>query len=458
MKSGLSRKFFLILIIFVITFSFAQWNGLQPSPSTTGKSGENERTGSGMRQNKILFWIALALPAILSCGSTAPESVEMKAARIHDKIFTLDSHVDTPMRVYRTPSDLSVRHAHSEENAGELDFPRMKEGGLDAAFFAVYVAQDTCSDGGRLRARKTAEDMIDLVLDWKAKYPSLVEHAGSPDDAGRAARSGKRIVFLGIENGYPLGTDLSLIRHFRDRGVRYITLCHVRNNDICDSSTDPDGTKWNGLSPFGRGAVAEMNRLGVLIDLSHVSDSTYFQVLRLSRTPVILSHSCCRALMDSPRNLTDSMLTALKQNGGVIQINLCSFYLVKTEPGPQRAAALDSLKKIYGEWSKITDPGKHESYDRARKEINRRFPERKASVKDLADHIDHAVQVAGIGHVGIGSDFDGGAGLSDCEDVSQMGAITLELVRRGYSEKDIAGIWGGNFLRAWREVLKKAGE
>jgi membrane dipeptidase len=411
-----------------------------------------------MRKNNILFPIALALTAMIRCGSSAPETIEMKAARIHEKVFTLDSHVDTPMRVFRTPSDLSVRHPHSEENAGELDFPRMKDGGLDAAFFAVYVAQDTCTDEGRLKAKKTAEEMIDLVLDWKTKYPSLVELADSPDDAGRIAGSGKRIAFIGMENGYPLGTDISLIRHFRDRGVRYITLCHVRNNDICDSSTDPNGKKWNGLSPFGREAVAEMNRLGMLIDLSHASDSTFFQVLRMSRAPVILSHSCCRALMDSPRNLTDSMLTALKENGGVIQVNLCSFYLIKTEPVPQRAAALDSIKKIYGEWSRITDPVKHEAYDRARNEINRRFPERKASVKDLADHIDHAVRVAGIGHVGIGSDFDGGAGLSDCEDVSRMGAITLELVRRGYSEKDIAGIWGGNFLRVWRKVLKEAEE
>jgi membrane dipeptidase len=411
-----------------------------------------------MRRKNLSFWIALALAAMIRCGASVPETTEMKAARIHEKIFTLDSHVDTPMRVYRTPTDLSVRHPHSEENAGELDFPRMKEGGLDAAFFAVYVAQDTCTDEGRLKARKTADEMIDLVLDWKTKYPSLVEIAGSPDDAGRVAESGKRAAFLGMENGYPLGTDLSLIRHFRDRGTRYITLCHVRNNDICDSSTDPDGAKWNGLSPFGRGVVAEMNRLGVLIDLSHVSDSTFFQVLRISRAPVILSHSCCRGLMDSPRNLTDGMLTALRSNDGVIQINLCSFYLIKSEPNPLRAAAFDSLKKIYGEWSKITDPEKHEAYNRARKAVNLRFPERKAAVKDLADHIDHAVQIAGIGHVGIGSDFDGGAGLSDCEDVSQMGAITLELVRRGYSERDIAGIWGRNFLKVWEQVLKNAEE
>jgi membrane dipeptidase len=411
-----------------------------------------------MRRFIFVTLTAMAFLVLIRCESSGNEPLELKAARIHEKTFTLDTHVDTPMRVFRTPADLSVRHPHSEENAGELDFLRMKDGGLDAAFFAVYVAQDTCTDEGRAKARKTAEEMIDLVLDWKTRYSSLVELADSPEGVDREAVNGKRVVFLGIENGYPVGTDLSLIRHFYDRGARYITLCHVRNNDICDSSTDPDGMKWNGLSPFGRLAVDEMNRVGMLIDLSHASDSTFFQVLRMSKTPVILSHSCCRALMDSPRNLTDSMLTALNRNGGVIQINLCSFYLIKTEPDPLRKAALDSIKNIYGEWSKIIKPEKHRAYDEARKKINRRFPERKAAVKDLADHIDHAVQIAGIDHVGIGSDFDGGAGLSDCVDVSQMANITLELVRRGYSKGDIARIWSGNFMRVWKEVLKKAGE
>ncbi len=411
-----------------------------------------------MMRFKRIFLAAVAIPVLIRCGADRTEPIESKAARIHEKCFTLDSHVDTPMRVFRTPSDLSVRHPHSEANAGELDFVRMKDGGLDAAFFAVYVGQAECTDEGRMKARKTAEDMVDLVMDWRTRYSPLIEFADSPESAERMAVTGKRIVFLGLENGYPVGTDLSLIGHFYDRGVRYITLCHVRNNDICDSSTDPDGTKWNGLSPFGRRAVAEMNRLGMLIDLSHASDSTFFQVLRISKAPVILSHSCCRALMDSPRNLTDSMLTALKRNGGVIQVNLCSFYLIQTEPDSLRKAALDSVKKIYGDWRRIIDPKKLKAYESARDEVDARFPQKKASIKDLADHIDHAVRIAGVGHVGIGSDFDGGAGLSDCVDVSGMGNITLELVRRGYSERDIARIWSGNFMRVWKKVLQKAGE
>jgi membrane dipeptidase len=407
---------------------------------------------------RFLMLTVVAVATFVFCASLKNDDPPAKAKKIHKKILTLDTHVDTPMRVFRMPSDLSMRHPHSEKNSGELDFPRMFEGGLDAAFFAIYVEQAECTDEGRAKAKQTAENQIDLVLGWKTQYPSQVEMAYTPEDAGRIHKTGKRIVYIGMENGYPVGMDLSLIKHFYDRGVRYITLCHVRNNDLCDSSTDPDGPKWNGLSPFGEQVVHEMNRIGMLIDLSHASDSTFYQVLRKTRTPVIASHSCCRALMDSPRNLTDDMLGALGQNGGVIQINLCSFYLIKTKPNPARQSALDSLKKNYGEWRKIVDPQKHAAYEEARRDIDRRYPEDKASVKDLVNHIDHAVKIAGIDHVGIGSDFDGGAGLSDCEDVSQMGNITLELVRRGYSEKDIAKIWGGNFMRAWEEAGKTAGQ
>jgi membrane dipeptidase len=409
-----------------------------------------------MAMFKRIVLVFIALVALLRCGSLKNETFSVKAERIHAKILTLDSHVDTPMRVFRRPADLSVHHRHSEKGAGELDFPRMKEGGLDAAFFAVYVRQTGCTEKGRADAKMQAEKMIDLVLNWRKQYPFLVEVAFAPEDADRIRGTGKRIAYIGMENGYPLGTDAALVRHFFERGARYITLCHVRNNDICDSSSEPDGPKWNGLSPLGRTVVREMNRVGMLIDLSHASDSTFYQTLRISKTPVILSHSCCRVLMESPRNLTDDMLLALKRNGGVIQINLCSFYLIKSPKNPARQASLDSLKKIYGEWSNITESDRLQEYEDARVAVDRAFPEPKATVKDLVDHIDHAVKACGIDHVGIGSDFDGGAGLSDCEDVSQMRKITLELVRRGYSESDIAKIWSRNFMRVWKEVMTAA--
>jgi membrane dipeptidase len=402
-----------------------------------------------MRRFRFILPLA-ALAASLSCGRTED------ARTLHERLFTLDSHVDTPMRATRTPVDLSVRHGRSDPGGGDLDFPRMAEGGLDAAFFAVYVAQSERTGEGRERARGAAEALIDSVRAWGVRYSGWMGIALSPREAERIAASGKRAVCLGMENGFPLGTDPSLVAHFFERGVRYVTLCHSRNNDLCDSSTDPDGPEWGGLSPAGEAAVRAMNRAGMLVDVSHASDSAFADVLRLSRSPVIASHSCCRALMDHPRNLTDGMLRALARNGGVAQINLCSFYLVETEPDPKRRAALDSVRAVYGDWRRISDPARQKAHGLARAEIDRLYPENRASVVDFADHVDHAVRIAGIDHVGIGSDFDGGAGLSDVPDVSRMGRITEELLRRGYSGRDLAKIWGGNFMRAWRTALKRS--
>ncbi|MBN2201084.1 dipeptidase [bacterium] len=390
----------------------------------------------------------LILSLTMACGGSDP-------AEIHDRMLTLDSHLDTPMRVFRIPSDLSVRHDRASAAAGDLDFPRMREGGLDAAFFAVYVQQGALSEAGRAGAKRTASDMLDMMEGWKIRYAADMAFAHSPEDVRRIVGNGLRAVCIGMENGYPIGTDSTAVAAFHARGVRYITLCHSRNNDICDSSTDPAGPTWNGLSPFGESVVREMNRLGMLVDVSHVSDSAFYDALRISRAPVIASHSCCRALMDNPRNLTDDMLRDLAARGGVAQINLCSFYLIRTEPPAGRRAAMDSLKRIYGEWDRVP-PSKRTEYEEARAAVDRRYPVPKASVSDLADHIDHAVRVAGIDHVGIGSDFDGGAGLSDCPDVSGFPAVTAELIRRGYSKKDLAAIWGGNFMRVWGEAVRAA--
>jgi membrane dipeptidase len=397
------------------------------------------------------------LTALSSC--TVPnkkETLAEKAHRIHRKVFTLDSHVDTPMRTFRTPSDLSVRHEAAQPGGGELDFPRMKEGGLDAAFFAVYVRQGTLSDTARVNAARLAENMIDMVHAWENQYPAWIRFGLTPEAAAAVSSDTRRIVFLGVENGYAVGTELRRVSHLFERGVRYITLCHMSNNDLCDSSTDPDGPDWYGLSPFGETVVREMNRIGMLVDVSHASDAAFWDVMKISRAPVIASHSCCRALCEHARNLSDSMLVALAKNRGVVQVNLCSFYLVQKPQNPARDAAKDSLKKVYGESSAIADPGMRAAYEKARDHIDLKYPEPRATVKDLVDHIDHAVAVAGIDHVGIGSDFDGGAGLSDCTDVSQMETITVELVRRGYSERDIAKVWSGNFLRAWRGALRAA--
>jgi membrane dipeptidase len=243
-----------------------------------------------------------------------------------------------------------------------------------------------------------------------------------------------------------------LVKHFYDRGVRCLTLCHTRHNDICDSSTDTTRSPWNGLSPFGEEVVKEINRLGMLIDVSHISDSAFWDVLRTSKAPVIASHSACRVLASSPRNLDDDMLRALADRGGVVQICLVSFYLKTVPPNPAKESALDSIRQVYGDWDKAVDPAVQEKRRNAYYAVMRRYPDPMATVAEFVDHIDHAVKIVGIDHVGFGSDLDGGGGVEECNDVTQYPRITEELVRRGYNEGQIRKIWGGNTLRVLDKV------
>ena len=287
------------------------------------------------------------------------------------------------------------------------------------------------------------------------QYPELAELATKPEDAARIADSGKRAIYIGIENGYVLGNDIQLLKTYYDLGARYVTLCHSANNDICDSSTDKVGVEHQGLSEFGRQVVQEMNRLGMLVDISHVSDETFFDVLEVSTAPIIASHSCTRALCDNPRNLTDDMLRALAKNGGVIQICIYDAYVKTGPPNPARVQALKDLRAEYGEYEKLSEDKKREALEKW-EAILRQYPESDATVSDVVEHMDHVVKTIGIDHVGIGTDFDGGGGVEGCRDVSQMGNITKELLRRGYTEEQLQKIWGGNFLRVFRAVEEAA--
>jgi membrane dipeptidase len=273
----------------------------------------------------------------------------------------------------------------------------------------------------------------------------------TPSDGIRINREGKSAMFIGVENGYPVGQELSRIQEFYNLGARYLTLCHSRNNDICDSSTDPTGPLHDGLSEFGKRVVAEMNSVGMMIDVSHLSDKSFFDVISASKVPVIASHSCARALCDNPRNMTDEMIIALAENGGVLQMCILSGYVREPEPNPARDSAQAALRQTYGDWSKLSAEKQSEAraaYGKLRKQ----YPEKLATVSEMVDHIDHVVKIAGIDHIGIGTDFDGGGGLADCNDASEMGTITYELVKRGYSKKDIAKIWSGNLFRVMDEV------
>ena len=400
--------------------------------------------------------ILCAVIATFAAGIVAAEDdgLENTAARIHERALTIDTHVDTPMRLVGKGFDIGVRHDTGAQG-GRVDLPRMKEGGLDAIFFAVYLGQGERTAEGNERVKQEVLQIFDAIHKAVAQYPDLAVLATTSDEASRIEAQGKRAIYVGIENGYVLGKDLSLVKTYYDLGARYITLCHTRNNDICDSSTDKKGPEHHGLSEFGKQVVQEMNRLGMMVDISHVSDETFYDVLKVSQAPVIASHSCARALCDNPRNLTDDMLQALAKKGGVIQICILDAYVKTPPPNPARDQALQELRNAYGEFEKLGEDKKREMFEKW-EEINRQYPQSDASVSNVVDHIDHVVKTIGIDYVGIGTDFDGGGGLSDCRDVSQMGNITQELVRRGYTEEQIHKIWGGNFLRVFREVERLA--
>jgi membrane dipeptidase len=289
----------------------------------------------------------------------------------------------------------------------------MKEGGLDAAFFVAFISQGDRNDEGNQAAKEEVLGLINLIHVKVGEHPDLAKVVSAPKDAYRLQKEGKRAIYIGIENGYAIGNDLSMVETYYDLGVRYMTLCHSSNNDISDSSTDPAGPEHGGLSQFGEDVVAEMNRLGMMVDVSHTSDQAVWDVLSVATAPIIASHSNARAVFDHPRNLSDDLLEAIAENGGTVQVNL--LYVAPDDP-------------FTGE--------------------------RIANVLDVVDHIDHIVTVAGIDHVGIGTDFDGGAVVNGCEDVSKLEAITLELVKRGYTKNEIRKIWSGNILRVFREVEK----
>jgi len=393
---------------------------------------------------KAVICSSILLLLVAGCRNNEQQLIK-KANKIHASVLTVDTHCDTPMDFVRSDFDLGVKH-----DAGCVDFPRMKEGGLDAEFFAVFIGQGPGDDSSLNKVHRKALDIFDAIHKNIEKNSAMAELAYTADDAYRIKKAGKIAAFIGIENGYPIGRDLSRIKQYYDLGARYITLSHSRNNDICDSSTDPKSAENNGLSPFGAEVVKEMNRLGMMVDVSHISDRSFYDVLKVSKAPVIASHSSCRALCENPRNIDDKMLIALKGNGGVIQICILSNYLKTPEPNPELEAKFAEIRQKYGDYSALSQEQKklmHSEY----REIERKY-KKFATVQDAVDHIDHVVQVIGIDHVGIGTDFDGGGGIEGCKTVAEMKNITIELLRRGYSKQDIAKIWGGNIMRVLRKV------
>ena len=402
----------------------------------------------------IIFGLGACSMEDNSAKSNAETEAEMisRALEIHDRVLTLDTHADTPLRMIQPGFDMAEKH-DPNETGSKFDYPRMIEGGLDAVFFAAFVAQDIRDDANNERAKNLALQMIDAVIDSIENNSDQVGLALDPEDAYELESNNKRAVYIGIENGYPIGNDIKNVETFFNEGVRYITLVHSSNNDLADSATDQDGPEHNGLSQFGKEVVVEMNRLGIMVDVSHASDDVFYDAIAISEAPIIASHSNARSVTEHDRNMSDEMLRLIAENNGVVQLTMLSAYLRDEPENPEREAATAELRASMKPTSEM-NPEERGEMRQAIREINERFPTPLATVVDVVNHIDHIVEVAGIDHVGIGCDFDGGGGIDGVFDVSEVMNITIELVRRGYSESDIEKIWGKNLIRVFDEVQK----
>lgn len=359
-----------------------------------------------------------------------------------DEPLRLDTHLDTPIHFGRAGWDVMARHTYHDDMS-QVDYPRMVEGGLDGGFFVLYTPQGPLTPQGYAAARDWALTRSVHIHEMVAAHPDKFELALKADDAARIKAAGKRVVFQSIENSYPLGTDLTLLETFRRLGVRMAGPVHFKNNQFADSATDKP--RWHGFSPLGRKWVAEMNRLGLIIDGSHSSDDVFDQMLALSKAPIVLSHSGCRAVFDHPRNLDDSRIKKLAGKGGVIQIN--SVYLIKREDDPAMSAIDDRLE-VVDQLSRDEQARLIADYQAASAQDHRP----RANFDMFMQNLLHAIQVAGIDHVGIGADWDGGGGVIGMEDVADLPKVTAALKKAGYTDEDVAKVWSGNVLRVMREV------
>ena len=326
-----------------------------------------------------------------------------RARELHSKVITVDSHCDTPM-LFGQGYGLEER-----SDVALVDLHKMHEGALDVSTMVAYIPQGARDDASLAKAREMAMDLLQGIADRVGANARYVALCDNPHELPRLKRDGKKVIMRGIENGYAIGKDLSMVEQFRRMGIVYMTLCHNGDNDICDSARG--NGEHGGLSAFGKDVVKEMNRVGMVVDLSHAAESTFYDVLECSVQPVVCSHSSCRALCDHPRNLTDEQMRAIAAKDGVVQVTMYSGFLRQVG---------------------------------------------KATLADFIAHLQHAIAVAGIDHVGIGTDFDGDGTVIGCADASQLRNITRELLRLGYSEPDIEKIWGGNWLRVMTQVQAAA--
>ncbi|CAN5645692.1 pyoverdine-tailoring dipeptidase-like protein PvdM [soil metagenome] len=407
--------------------------------------------------SRTVLAAAVALLVVAPLQAQTGQELVDRARRIHAAVITIDTHDDIPF-------NFAAEVDPCTGSRMQVDLPKMRAGGLDAGFFVVYVGQSPRTPENYERAKQQAMVKFDAIHRMARDLcPEQIELAYSADDVERIHRSGKLVAAIGIENGFVIGRDLSLLKRYHDLGARYMTLAHNGHNDIADSwqpsARNGDvGFEHNGLSPFGEQVVAEMNRLGIMVDVSHISKAAMLHATRISRAPVMASHSSVRAIAGIERNMDDEMMRALAASGGVMHtVALAAF--VKDTP-PERQQALQAVRAEFGiggdRRPQDLTADERARYEAALAGVQSRWPA--ATLQDFVDHIDYAVRLIGIDHVGISSDFDGGGGVVGWNDASETFNVTLELVRRGYSEEQIRKLWGGNLLRVWREVERVARE
>src|SRR5688572_25905145 len=395
------------------------------------------------------------MAAASSLGMDSPsDELSMLAEQIHERLFTIDTHCDTPTAALMKPGwDFAKRHYFARDES-QCDLPRMRDGGIDAMVFAVYVAQAARTSEGNAIVHDMALRCLERTHAVVRENRLMCGLALNAADARRLKADGKRAIFLSLENAYSLGDDAGNVDKFYRLGVRMIGLTHMLNNDVADSSTDPRGPEWGGLSPLGREIVSECNRLGIVIDASHASDAAVRELLEASRSPVMLSHSDCRAICDHPRNVGDEILRILAARGGVIQINALPVSLVNAS-GAARNSALAAVLMHYRD--ALPTAGVLVAANRDFERACALHPNPSVTLADFVRHVEHAADVAGIEHVGIGCDFDGGGVVFDgLRDVSEYPNVTRSLLECGWSESELAQLWGANTLRVFERCAQVA--
>ncbi|MDP5279668.1 dipeptidase [Sphingomonas sp. DG1-23] len=391
--------------------------------------------------------VLLALLATTACASS--RAAPGKDGDLHKRLLTLDTHLDTPIHFSRPGWDFGARHDR-ETDPVQVDLGRMDAGDLDGGFFVIYTASGPLTPEGYAAAKAFALGRSDEIHATLAKFPDRIGLATNASDPARLDKAGKRFGFISIENSYPLGEDLSLLGEFYKRGVRMASPVHFRNNQFADSATDTP--RWNGLSPLGKRWVAEMNRLGMVLDASHASDAVLDQMIALSKTPVILSHSGSKAIFDHARNLDDARLRKLAASGGAICANAA--YLGKSNPNAERSEISDKLEDA----GKLgLSAAEVATLTRRLREIEKTAPSQQADFETYMRLVLHLIEVAGVDHVCFGADWDGGGGVPGFEDIDALPKVTARLRQAGYSAADIEKMWSGNVLRLVRIADERKG-